>query len=243
MVFTATASPVAQQQLVKLLKLKQPKLVRVNPDRPNIMYQKLLRLPSTETEDHLETVLQPLVQQLMAEKTDFPMTIMYTDTSVISFSYAFFEKHMGKDQYVGAAVPENRLFGQYQQVYTEDMKKFIVKELCKENSKIRLVFATVALGMGLNAPHIRRSIHYKPPTSIEKYFQETGRAGRDGIQSRAILYYNNTDIRSNRPGIENDIISYCRNDNKCYRSLMLNHFGYEPSADVQRGFCCDFCNS
>ena len=103
---------------------------------------------------------------------------------------------MGAAQYVGESVVENRLFAQYHQVYTEDMKKFIVQELCKDRSKIRVVFATVALGMGLNAPHIRRVIHYKPPTSLEKYFQETGRAGRDGQPSTALLYYNNTDIRS-----------------------------------------------
>ena len=96
------------------------------------------------------------------------------------------------------------------------MKQFIVKELCKDRSKIRLVFATVAFGMGLNAPHIKHVVHYKPPTSLEKYFQETGRAGRDGQQSTALLYYNNTDIRSNRPGIENDIITYCRDDSRCY---------------------------
>ena len=72
------------------------------------------------------------------------------------------------------------------------MKRFIVQELCKVKSRVRIVFATVALGMGLNAPHIRQIIHYKPPTSLEKYFQETGRAGRDGLQSTAVLYYNNS---------------------------------------------------
>lgn len=202
-----------------------------------------MRPPSTETEDHLEEILKPMVDSLKTEKLQYPLTIFYTDTSVISFAYSFFEKQMGKNQYVGDCEPENRLFAQYQQVYTDDMKKFIVQELCKEQSRIRIVFATVALGMGLNAPHIRQIIHYKPPTSIEKYFQETGRAGRDGLQSTALLYYNNTDIRKNRPGIEKSIISYCQNTVRCYRAVMLEYFGYKPSDMVESGFCCDFCDS
>ena len=184
-----------------------------------------------------------MVDELLEKKTEYPMTLFYADTGIISFSYAFFEKTMGRNQYIGAPEPENRLFAQYTQVYTDDMKKFIVTELCKQNPKIRIVFATVALGMGLNAPHIRQVIHYKPPTSLEKYFQETGRAGRDGLQSTALLYYNGTDIRSNRPGIEKDIIQYCKNDSCCYRALMLSHFGYQPSEHVQAEFCCDFCNN
>ena len=241
-VLTATAPPAAQQQLIKSLKLKQPKVIAVNPDRPNIKYRKFLRPASTDTEDHLEEILTPIVDQLMTDKLKYPLTIMYTDTSVISFAYSFFEKKMGKKQYVGANIPENRLFAQYQQVYTENMKKFIVQELCKEESRIRIVFATVALGMGLNAPHIRQIIHYKPPTSLEKYFQETGRAGRDGLQSTAVLFYNNTDIRKNRPGIEKNIITYCQNTSRCYRAIMLEYFGYAPSENVEKGCCCDVCD-
>ncbi len=95
--------------------------------------------------------------------------------------------------------------------------------------------------MGLNAPHIRRVIHYKPPTSLEKYFRESGRAGRDGQPSTALSYYNNTDIRSTRPGIEKDIISYCRNDTHCYREVMLEHFGHEPDSTRDRKECCTIC--
>ena len=57
-----------------------------------------------------------------------------------------------------------------------DMKKFILNEIVKQNSTIRLVLATIALGMGLNAPCIQRIIHCRPPTTMEKYMQEIGRA-------------------------------------------------------------------
>lgn len=93
---------------------------------------------------------------------------MYTDTSVISFCYTYLEKILGNRQYIGDPIPENRIFAQYHQTYTEKMKFFIVQEICKSNSRIRFVMCTVTLGMGLNALHVRRIIHYKPPTTIER---------------------------------------------------------------------------
>lgn len=242
LVFTATASPDAQKKICASLQLKTPKIIAMNPDRPNIKYIKTERPSSSNTQDHLDEILTPMAEQLIKEKHQYQLTIMYTDTYVISYVYAFFEKKMGDLQYVGDAVPENRLFAQYHQTYTEKMKRHIVKELCKENSKIRLIFATVALGMGLNAPNIRTVIHYKPPTSIEKYFQETGRAGRDGLPSTAVMYYNNTDIRRNRPGIERQMIQYCKNSSKCMRLLMLECFGYSKSENIDNNLCCSICD-
>lgn len=242
MVFTATASAQAQSQIAASLQMRKPKFISRNPDRVNIMYRKFLRPPSSETYDHLDQILTPLVDGLMDMRDKYPLTIVYTDTNIISYAYAFFNQKMSNKQYMGEEIPENRLFAQYHNTYTDKMKKLIVAELCKEHSIIRIVFATVALGMGLNSPHIRKVIHYKPPTSIEKYFQETGRAGRDGQQSEAVLYYNNTDIRKNRPGIEESIISYCKNESKCMRAMMLEHFGHKPSEMVDSSFCCGFCN-
>ena len=74
--------------------------------------------------------------------------------------------------YHGNPEPENRIFAQYHKDYPNDMKKFIVNEIVKQNSTIRLVLATIALGMGLNAPCIQRIIHCRPPTTMEKYMQE-----------------------------------------------------------------------
>ncbi|KAH3886988.1 hypothetical protein DPMN_011001 [Dreissena polymorpha] len=91
----------------------------MNPDRPNIKYIKTERPSSSNTQDHLDENLTPMAEQLIKEKHQYQLTIMYTDTHVISYAYAFFEKKMVDLQYVGDAVPENRLFAQYHQTYTE----------------------------------------------------------------------------------------------------------------------------
>ena len=70
---------------------------------------------------------------------------------------------------------------------TTEMKEEILKQLCSQESTIRVVFATVAMGMGVDMPVVRQIIHIGPPCSVKAYFQETGRAGRDGKPSSASL--------------------------------------------------------
>ena len=65
------------------------------------------------------------------------------------------------------------------------MKQEIIKELLKQNSKIRVVFATSTLSMGVHMPYITRIIHISPPASLEEYVQEVGKAWRSGLQSYA----------------------------------------------------------
>ena len=183
-----------------------------------------------------------IVQELSAKREQYPLNIMYTYTAVIAYAYTFLERMLGEH------IPENRIFAQYHKEYTELMKRHIVSEICSESSKIRFVLATVSLGMGLNAPHIRHVIHYKPPTSIEKYFQEVGRAGRDGKPAVATVYCNNTDVRSNRPGITKELITYCKQDNMCRRKFLLQCFGSKAVTMNGTGVTfvihmCDHCYS
>ena len=88
-------------------------------------------------------------------------------------------------------IPENRLFAQFHSPQTKEMKNEILKQLCSPQSIIRVVFATVALGMGVDIRSVRNIVHITPPHSIQAYCQEMGRAGRDGQQATAALYYNN----------------------------------------------------
>ena len=240
-VLTATAPPKVQDELVHELCLRDPVKVEAHPDRPNIKYFKKMRLPSRQTENDLDVILGAMVAELKVLKCDYPLTFVYTDLDAIRYSYKFVEAAMGKDQYVGGTDPEDRLFAQYHCLYPSDMKDFIVKELGKENSKIRLVFATNALGMGLDAPSVRRIVHFKSPTTIAKYLQETGRAGRDGLPSTALLYYNRTDIRKNRPGQQQAMTSYCKSEGQCLRGQLLAHLGHSTPVARRLCECCHVC--
>ena len=134
------------------------------------------------------------------------------------FGYRLFEHVLGNKQYFPSgsdAVPGNGIFAQYHSPQTKRMKEEILLQLISPQSKIRVVFATVALGMGVEIPSIRQIIH------ISAFFQETGRAGRDGERSSAILYYNNRDIATNKSGMEDNIRKYCYNEDQCLRGLLL----------------------
>ena len=72
--------------------------------------------------------------------------------------------------------------------------------------------------------------------------QECGRAGRDGEAAQATLYFNGTDIRSNRPGISRNLINFCKNNDSCLRDSMLSYFGYKANEERDRSMCCSVCN-
>lgn len=241
MLLTATASTKVKDILIKNLELTNPKVIQISPDRSNIMYKKVKRQESTKTKDDLDVILSQLCEELLDKRINFPITIVYTDLDCIEYCYEYMNDKMGGHQYEGQAIPENRLFGQFHRYYPEKMKTILLKNLCSPNSVVRLLFATIALGMGLDAPSIRRVIHFKPPTSVERYLQETGRAGRDGALSNAILYYNNMDVRSNRPGIKISIIDYCKSEKQCLRNILLSHLGFEVSPNRELSSCCSVC--
>lgn len=143
------------------------------------------------------------------------MTIVYVENlESLGYFYKQVKSELNDDQYPGKHVPENR---QFHKDYTEAMKTHVITELKKENPTLRLIFATVALGMGLDARCITRIIHCRPPTTIEKYLQEIGRACRTGDKCIALLYLNNNDIAKNRKGVSEEIIQYCKNSEKCAR--------------------------
>ena len=140
------------------------------------------------------------------------------------FAYKFFEHILGKEQYFpprSAHVPKNRMFAQFHAAQTIQMKDEILKQLCFREGIVRVVFVTVAIEIGVDIPDIRQGIHIGPPSSTKAYFDETGRAGRDGNPSSAILYYNNRDIGKNRVGMQEDMRNFCLNNYTCLRKLLI----------------------
>ena len=241
MALTATAPPQLLRDLKQSLRLKTDcKIVARNPNRVNIYLDKKVCLSSHHGNDSYDRILKPIANELAIQRENFPMTIIYLKLKYCGYAYGLFERILRDEQCVGdTSEPAARLFAQFHVPQTSCMKKDIISEIKKEHSRVRVLFATSALGMGVDAPYVTNIIHITPPTSLEAYMQEIGRAGRTGLSSCATHYYNNSDIGNNKAHVEEAMKSYCRSDDTCQRKLLLDYFGFSC---VQQENCCCICD-
>ena len=161
------------------------------------------------------------------------------------YAYKLFEHELGDLQYFpdGAQqIPKNRLFAQYHAPQTNQMKEEILAQLTSGESTIRVLFATVAIGMGVNIQNIRHIIHVGVPSSVRQYFQELGRCGRDGKPAKATLHYNNRDIAKNKVGLDPHMRAYCTSIGECLRKQILVFLDAPEARPVLPAHqCCSEC--
>ena len=242
---TATVTHGIRKEVIESLEMSDCKTITTSPDRPNIYYE-------VHARTDMETDLNGLVVSLKQLKNMAPRVIVYCRAlDVCADLYAHFHFELGDGSYYppGAErVSDNRLFGMFHANTPQHNKEVVLSSLTRPDGVVRVVFATVALGMGINLRDVNTIIHYGAPQSIENYFQESGRGGRSGDPARSIVYWKPIDCRlkkklaSTRDHEVAAVRYYLENDTFCRRQWLLHYFDTSFTTSVQDPLlCCDVC--
>jgi ATP-dependent DNA helicase RecQ len=237
MALTATASPNTRKEIIRTLGMRKPVMIIKCPDKSNIIYSVEIK------KGEVEAVFETIVEELMEKRTKLPKTIIfcrsYNDCSRI---YLFFKTRLKENisEPIGYPnVAKLRLVEMFTACNTARIKNSILTSFLCPIGKLRIVVATVAFGLGIDCPDVRRIIHWTPPADLESYIQETGRGGRDGSTAHATLFYSKKDI--SLYFIERGVSAYCQNVEVCRRELLFHDFDYLPLEKPHGCSCCDIC--
>ncbi|WP_435236180.1 DNA helicase RecQ [Psychromonas sp. PT13] len=225
---TATADHATQQDILARLKLDNPFVAIHSFDRPNIEYLLIEKY-------------RPLIQlfNYMAEhKQESGIIYCTSRRRTEELSQKLIAKGLNARCYHAGLPLEER----------QKVQDLFIKD------EVDIVVATVAFGMGIDKPNVRFVVHYEIPKNIESYYQETGRAGRDGLPAQAMLFYDPADSARVRGLLEkneneeqlrielhklNTMVAFAEAQT-CRRQVLLNYFGeYSNKACGNCDVCLD----
>ena len=235
MALTATATTTTYHIVIERLSMVDTVLVAQVPFRDNISYHVKRRIDS----DTLSTLFS---QELKKLRNSFPKTLIYVRTYTDCYGlYMLLKKKLGRHFTEPEGYPNMygyRLIDMFNRAMTPAKKEEVVKCFCERDTTLRVVIATTAFGLGIDCPDIRQVIHWGIPVSLEEYVQESGQCGRDGKQSKSILYLGKTTVHASKA-----VLNYLSNSDKCRRRLLFREFLLYKEDNVKaRGCeCCDVC--
>ena len=232
---TATATQKTKDKIFDLLELRNPKQIAESPNKRNVRYtvQKLDKsLPIVEN-------FRCLVNELKLKGKGTTRSIIYCQTvKQCAHLFHMFELELGLSMYDGEVDPRNRLVQMMHSGSPESVKSHVLEQFADSSKCLRILIATIAYGMGVNCKGVQRVIHFGPSKSIDAYLQESGRCGRDGKQSDAILLYNGVNAKA----ADAEMKKYLESST-CRRQFLLKHFGVRNLECPPGHLCCDICTN
>ena len=228
---TATATEQVKKDIIKNLGLKKPEIFTTSFDRKNIFLEVQ---PKKSGESQ--------VIDFLKNHKDESGIIYCTSRRQVDELFVSLKKKGYSVLNYHAGLPDD-VRGEHQQLFIED--------------KVKIIVATVAFGMGIDKPNVRFVINFDLPKSIEEYYQEIGRAGRDGQPAWALLLYTYADVHKIRYFFTDmadptkaemklkSMVNFA-SGNTCRRKALLNYFGekYEATTGESDGsWCCDICSN